>query len=133
MPDRVSADAKGNRDRLGRSFRRKCSRITSSRDNGDASAGEVGHERRQAIVLAAEPVVLDEHVLALDVAAFAEALGECGCMARGAIERPTADKPDHWHRGLLPARRKRPRCRRHAAKRGDEVAPSHAVPRSSER
>jgi hypothetical protein len=117
MPDRVSADAKGNRDPRGRSFGRKCRRIASGGDNGHASADEVGHERLQAIVLAAEPVVLDEHVLALDVAAFAEAFGERGCMARGAIERPTADKADHWQRRLLRARRERPcRCRR--AERG---------------
>jgi hypothetical protein len=47
---------------------------------------EVGHQRRQAIVLAAEPVVLDHHVLALDVAVFAEAFRQCGCMASGAID-----------------------------------------------
>jgi hypothetical protein len=75
--------------------------------------------------LAAEPVVLDEHVLALDVAAFAEAFGECGCMARGAIERPTTDKPDHRHRWLLRPCRQRPR-RRAAAKQDDKFAPSYA-------
>ena len=93
--------------------------------NGHAPTDEVGHQRRQAIVLAAEPMVLDEHVLALDVAAFAEAFNERGCMARGAIERPTADKPDHRHRGLLRARRERPRRRRAAAKQDYEFAPSY--------
>jgi hypothetical protein len=32
-------------------------------------------------------------------------------MMRGAIERPTADKADHWHRRLLRTRGVRPRCR----------------------
>jgi hypothetical protein len=124
MPDRVFADAEGDRDRRGRSFGRKRSRIAGCSDNGHATADEVSHERRQAIVLAAEPMVLDHHVLALDVAGFAEAFTERGCMARGAIERPAADKADHRHRRLLRARRPRPR-RRSAAEQRDEFASSH--------
>src|SRR5262249_7875924 len=113
--------------RRGRSFGRKCRRIASGGDNGYASADEVGHERRQAIVLAAEPVVLDEHVLALDVAAFAEAFAERGCRAGGAIERPTADKADHWQRWLLRARRERPGGCRAADKRDELAAGAHSI------
>jgi hypothetical protein len=118
---RVVADAKGNRDRLGRSSRRKCSRIASSGDNGHAPTDEVGHERWQAIVLAAEPVVLDEDVLALDIAAFAKAFGERGCMPRGAVERPAADTAHHRHCLLLTTRHHRPR--RRASQTRNELAP----------
>src|SRR5215831_20191632 len=107
MPDRVSTEAKCDRDRRGRSFGRERRRIASRSDNCYATAGEVGHERRQAIVLAAEPMVFDEHVLALDVARFAKAFTKRGCMACGTIERSTAEKADHGHRRLLRARRER--------------------------
>ena len=43
-------------------------------DNGHSAADEVRHERRQVIVLALQPMVLHCHVLALDVAAFGEAV-----------------------------------------------------------
>jgi hypothetical protein len=45
------------------------------------TADQVSHQRRQAIVLALQPVVLDRHVLALDVADFAKALAERGHIA----------------------------------------------------
>ena len=125
MPDRVSADAEGDRDRRGRSFGRKRRTVTSRSDNGHATADKVGHERQQAIVLATEPVVLDHHVLVLDVAGFAEAFIKRGCRACRAIDRPTADKADHRHRRLLRARRERPSGRSTAEKRRDELASPH--------
>ena len=93
-------------------------------DNGHATADEVGHERRQAIVLALQPVVLDRHVLALDVAGFVEAFTERSGKARGGLGRPAADEADHRHRRLLRARRERPR-RRRAAEQRDELASPH--------
>jgi hypothetical protein len=129
MRDRVSANAKGDRDRRGRSFGRKGRRIASRSDNCHATADEVGHERGQAIVLAAEPVVLDDDVLALDVAGFAEAFRERGCMARRTIERSTAEKANHRSRRLLRTRRERPR--RCAAEKRDELATSHSITSSA--
>ena len=126
MPDRISTEAKRDRDRRGRSFGCKRGRIPSRSDNCNATADEVGHERRQAIVLAAEPVVLDDHVLALNVAGFAEAFSERGRMSSGAIERPTADEAYHRHRRLLCARRERPRSGR-AAEDCDELPPPHGT------
>src|SRR5262249_43940664 len=68
-------------------------------------------------------MVLHRHVLALYVAGFGEAFTERACMARGAIERPTADKADHRHGLLLRVRRERPRhCR--AAECGQQFPPS---------
>jgi hypothetical protein len=113
MPDRLPADAKCNRDRRGGSFGCNRSRIAKRSDSCHATADKVSHERRQAIVLAAEPMVLDGHVLALKVAEFAEAFRERGRMASGAIERSTTDKADHRQLlRLLRAERQWPRSRR---------------------
>src|SRR5262245_26799571 len=123
--DRVSAAAEDDRDRCGRSFGRLNSGGRTGRsDNGDATADEVSHERRQAIVSAVQPIVLDNHVLTLDVAGFAEASAERSGMASGGIGPPTADEADGRHRWLLCARRERPRERR-AAEQRDELAPPH--------
>src|SRR5262249_51616333 len=81
---------------------------------------EVGHERRQVVELALQPMVLHRHVLSLDVAGFVEALterippGSCGC--------PAVHEADYRHRRLLRARCDRPRSRR-ATKREDKFAP----------
>src|SRR5262249_42705980 len=131
MRDRVSANAKGDRDRRGRSFGRKRRRIANRSDNGDATADEVGHERRQAVVLAGKPVVLDRHVLALDVARFAKALTKRGCMACRTIARSAAEKANHRSRRLLRARRERPGSR--AAEQRYELAPFHYSITSSAR
>src|SRR5262249_8675398 len=129
MPDRISAYSKGNRDGRGRSFGRKRRRIAGRSYNGYATADEVGHERRQTMVFAAEPVVLDRHVLRLDVASFAEACTERACMARRAIERPTADKAYHRHRRLLRARREWPR--RRTTQQRYELAAFHSITSSA--
>src|SRR5262249_20803908 len=128
MPDRVSTEAKCDRDRRGRSFGRERRRIASRSDNRYATAGEVGHERRQAIVSAAEPMVFDDHVLAIDVADFAKAFRERSRMASGAIKRSTTDKADYRHRLPLRARREWPR--RRAAEQCYERAPPHGHPSS---
>jgi len=77
--DRVFADAEDDGDRGGRSFGRLGSIVSTGRgDHGHATADEVGHERRQAIELALQPVVLHRYVLAFNVAGFVEALAEPG-------------------------------------------------------
>jgi hypothetical protein len=55
------------------------------------SADQIGHQRRYAIVLALQPVVLDHHILAFDVAGFVEAFAERGHIARVGIGRPEAE------------------------------------------
>src|SRR5262249_47196473 len=91
---------------------------------------EIGHERRQAIVLAVQPVVLHRHVLALDVAGFVEALAERASNAHGGLGRPTVDKAYHWHRWLLRARCQRP-CRRTAEQRDELAPPDHSITSSA--
>ena len=54
--------------------------------------------------MALEPVVLDRHVLALDVAGFIETFTEGSDKARRAVCRPVPDKPDKRHRRLLRTR-----------------------------
>src|SRR5262245_10488972 len=95
MADRVATDAKRDRDRRRRGFGCKRGRIPQGSDSCNATADEVTHERRQAIVLAAEPMVLNDSILAFNVAGFAEAFRERCRMASGAIERSTTDKADH--------------------------------------
>src|SRR5262245_19300448 len=86
VPDRVAGDAERDRDGRGRSLGRKRRRIAARGDDRYATVDEVGHERRQPIELAAEPVILDDHVLAFDVADFAEPFAERRCKARGPVE-----------------------------------------------
>src|SRR6516165_5365288 len=59
-------------------------------------------------LVAFQPVVLDHHVFALDVAGFVEALVETGDPTCGAFGRPLSDKPDLRHRRLLRPRGQRP-------------------------
>src|SRR5262249_27828756 len=96
-------------------------------DHGHFSADQIGHQCRQAIVLALQPVVLDRYVLAFDVAGLVQAFAERAQIARGGIGRKASNNPDHRLRRLLRARRERQRdCR--AAKERDELAPPHLLP-----
>ena len=124
-PDRVIADTEDDRDRRCCSFGRERRRDVAGRgDHGHLSADQIGQQRRQAIVLDLQPVVLDRDVLAFDVAGFVEAFAERGHKAGVGIGRPVSDKPDHRQRRLLRPRRKRPRNSRTAEQR-DEFASPH--------
>jgi hypothetical protein len=72
-------------------------------------------------------MVLHPHVLAFDVAGFAEAFLERGHLACGAVERPAANQPDHRHRRLLRVRGER-QCNRTGEQRY-ELAPLIRSPR----
>src|SRR5262249_32579594 len=119
--DRVFADTEHDRDRRGCSFSRLGSKDASGcGDDGHTTTREVGHQSRQAIELALQPMVLHRYVLALDVAGFVEALAEPGYKKR--IGRSGVDEADNWHCRLLRACRERPRSRS-AAEQRDEIAP----------
>src|SRR5262249_33727432 len=131
--DRVFADAEHDRDRRGRGLGRKRGRLALGCGNhGDATADEIGHERWQAIILALQPVVLDHHVLVLNVAGFVEAFAEGSARTRGILGRPSTDKADDRHRWLLCAhpRRKRPSSR-YTAEQSDELAAFHSITSSA--
>ena len=68
-------------------------------------------------------MVLDRHILPLDIARLLEAFAKRSTLARGVLRRATVDETNHRQRRLLRARRERPRGR--AAKQRDEVAPPH--------
>src|SRR5262245_55772696 len=75
--DRVFGDAEDDRNRRGGGFGREgTSGEAGCSDHGHTTADEVSHERRKAVVMAGQPVVLDHHVLALNVAGFVEGLTE---------------------------------------------------------
>jgi hypothetical protein len=95
-------------------------------DQRHATTDQVGRERRQAIVAALQPVVLDRYVLAFDKTAFAEPFAERGHKARGGIRRPAVDKSDQRQCPLLRTRRERPRHSR-AAQQRNKFPPPHGV------
>src|SRR5262249_15295563 len=80
------------------------------------------------IIVIVRPEVFDGHVLALDIASFAEPFSECCDKICAPFGRTTEEKPDHWHRRLLRVRRERARHRCAAEKR-DELAPFHCPTR----
>src|SRR5215471_7575451 len=124
--NRVFTDTEDDRDACCRSFGCKRGCGANRGDHGHLSADQVGHQCRQAIVLSLQPVVLDRHVLAFDVAGFIEAFAKPGHVARVGIGRPGSDEPDHRQRRLLRARRERP-SRYTAADKCDEFPPPHGA------
>src|SRR5262245_18824937 len=92
-------------------------------DHRHLTAYQVSCEVGQSIILMLRPAILDRHILAFDVPAFADALPECGHKTCSVGGRRAAEEPDYRHRRLLRARRQRPRHR--AAEQGDELAPLH--------
>ena len=124
--DRVAADGEDNRNGCGRRLGGKCrGSAPGCDDHVHLPANQIGRQRRQSIILTLGPAVLDRHVAALDIAGFAQALAECGDVARERVRRPAVKKPDHRHRRLLRPRRERPRHRR-AAEQRYELPPPHA-------
>ena len=106
-PDRVVADTKHDRDR-GRSFCRQLSGNSAGRgDHCDAATNQIGHQCRDAIILAFQPVIFDRDVLALDKVKFAGALSERSHITRVGIGRRCADVSDNGECRLL-----RQRCDR---------------------
>src|SRR5262249_39169765 len=75
-------------------------------------------------------MVLDRHILTVDIAGLAEAFEEGSCVARRGIAYPAVDEPNHRHRRLLRPRRERPRGR-HAAEQRDELTPPHSITSSA--
>src|SRR5215475_464989 len=91
-------------------------------DHRHLTAYQVSCEVGQSIILILRPAILDRHILAFDVPAFANALPECGHKTCSVGGRRAAEEPDYRHRRLLRTRRQRPRyCR--AAEKRDELAP----------
>jgi hypothetical protein len=110
--DRIATDREhdGNRDR--RCLGRECRGGTDRRDNrAHLTTHQIGRHRRQAIILTFRPAIFDCDVLSFDVAGVFQALAKCARGDRIPIGRCAVEEPDHRHRRLLSARRKRPRSR----------------------
>src|SRR5262245_19069362 len=91
-------------------------------DHRHLTAYQVSCEVGQSIILILRSAILDRHILAFDVPAFADALPECGHKTCSVGGRRAAEEPDYRHRRLLlRARRERPR-RRCASEQRDEGA-----------
>src|SRR5262249_61815860 len=86
-------------------------------------ANQFGREHWHSIDLTLGPAVFDRHVLALDIAALLEALAERAQVACRRVWRSAVKEPNHRHRGLLRARRERPR--RRAGQQRNEIASSY--------
>src|SRR5262249_22004296 len=115
---------KDDRYSRGRGLRSKCR--GSARDcvnHGHLAANEIRQQHWKSIVLILRPAVFDSHVLALDIAGFAQAPTERAQTAREHVRRFTAEVSDHGHRWLLRTRRERPRSRR-AAECSQQFPPS---------
>jgi hypothetical protein len=89
--DRVFIDAEHDRDRHGHGFRRERTACVSGRsDHRHATANQLRHQRRQAIILSFQPVVIDRHVLAIGVAGFTKPFAERGSISRQSVGRSRA-------------------------------------------
>src|SRR5262245_58083217 len=76
--DRIEAAAEDDRNGRGRGFGRECRRYEVWRDDdGYPAADQIGRQFRQPIIVIVRPEVFDGHVLALDIASFAEPFSEC--------------------------------------------------------
>ena len=73
------------------------------------------------------PIVFDCHVLAFDIAGFAQASLERAHTVRKQVRRFSAEETDHRLSGLLRTRRERPRGGR-ATDKGDELPPPRLSP-----
>src|SRR5215468_3183731 len=98
-------------------------------DHRHLTAYQVSCEVGQSIILILRPAILDRHILAFDVPAFADALPECGHKTCSVGGRRAAEEPDYRHRRLLRARRQRPRHR--APDQRDELAALHSITSSA--
>src|SRR5262249_36029777 len=128
--DRVPRDTEYDWDRRSYRFGRARRRpAAGDSDHRHWAANQIGHQCRQPIVLALQPVVLDSDVLPFDVTGFLETFTECGHITRADFRRPRVKKTDHWHRRLLRPRRQRP-CHR-AAEQRDELAAFHSITSSA--
>src|SRR5262249_31216176 len=83
---------------------------------------EISSQQGETIVLSLSIAILDGYVLAFDVARFGQGAEKCRDIRRHRSWRSGIKKPNHRHRRLLRARRKRPRGGR-AADQRDELAP----------
>src|SRR5262249_54283591 len=123
--NRIVGDAEHDRNGRSHRFRRqgRCG-ASSGDDHGDLAAHQLGHHRRQSIVLTLGEAIFDRYAATLDVPGFGQTLAKKSQDLRIRRSRASAEISDHRQLRLLRARRERPR-RRRAAEQRDELAAFH--------
>src|SRR5262249_53162530 len=118
---------KHNRYGGGRGFRRQRRRLAAGRHNyRHPIAYKFRCECGQSVELAASPTKLNYDVVAFEEPPLAQAFTERGEHTLRVLRRPAAHEPNHRHRGLLRARRERPRGRT-AEQRDELAAAAHSI------
>src|SRR5262245_280422 len=92
--DWVAAGYEDNWYRRGCGLGCNCRRGVVRSDHCHVTAYQIGCEVGQSIVLLLRPAVFDRHVLALDIASFADALRECRQITCSVGRRRGAEEPD---------------------------------------
>ena len=124
-PDRIFGHAEDDRDGAGRGLGgNRAEGVARGRNHRGAPADQISGERLQAIRLAVQPVVFDRDILALHEASLGKAFAKCGAPLASRVRGAHVEESYERQRALLCPRRNRP-CRRRAAEKGDEFAPSH--------
>src|SRR5262249_40033792 len=109
--------------------RERCWYAARRGDDRHLTAHQFSSQRGQSIELILRPAIFDRDVLTFDVAGFVQASIKRGHAVAAGFERATVQEPDSRHRGLLCARRERPRGR--AADEHDERAALHSITSSA--
>jgi hypothetical protein len=78
------------------------------------------------------PTIFDRHVPVFDETGFAKASVKKNDILTRQFGRCEVNKPDHGYRGLLSARRQRPRSCCATCKKCDELAPLQVLPKYAE-
>src|SRR5262249_30650134 len=91
----------------------------------DFESDELGREHGGAIAASLRPAILDDEVATFDPAEYAQPLQKSSDPMAMGRKRTRAPEPDgRWLRLLVRPRRRRPRGRRAAEKRGQEFSSS---------
>jgi hypothetical protein len=124
--NRIAGGGEDNGDRAGRSLGREIGRGVGD-NHRNLTAHEIGGNRGQTVIMSLRPAIFDGHILALDVAAFLQAIAKRGDIEHIPIRRGYVEESDHRHRWPLGPRRKRPR-RSGDREKGNELASPHDYP-----
>ena len=108
---------------------KRCRSADRSDDDGCSTSNQVCGQRRQGLVAAFSPTILDRYILSVDVSGFVQALVKCRDVLRECRSRCAMKKPDQRLLRLLCARHERPSCT--SANQAEKFPPPHSRPSST--
>jgi len=121
----IGGDVEHNWDARGGSLSRESRKQPGRDDHGDSKLDQISRQRWQSVSLVSRPAIFDHKVPAFNIADFVQTPSEASQPRGVRLRRPVVQISDHRHRGLLRARRERPRnCP--TTEQRDELAPPHA-------